>query len=67
MADQIVSRLRGFGEMIRESQGIAGFHLNGDVEPWDDLETAPDDAADEIERLRRENANLKTALNYIGA
>lgn len=59
----LVSRLRGFGEMIRESEGIAGFHLNGDVEPWDDLEAAPDEAADRIAALESDNTRLRDILN----
>ena len=61
----IISRLRGLGEMIRESEGIAGFHLNGAVEPWDDLETAPDEAADEIESLHARAKAAEAALKAL--
>lgn len=45
---RLVETGRMFGRLIRSSQGIAGYHMNGDVEPWDDLEDVPDALADAL-------------------
>lgn len=61
----LVERGRGFGRLIRESEGIAGFHLKGAVEPWGEDETTPDDLADALTAQAAENARLREAARKL--
>lgn len=62
MTGDIKDRLRLLGAIMRESQGIAGYHLNGDIEPWGNLEPTPDEAADALAALETERDKLREAL-----
>lgn len=35
----LIAGLRAVAELIAESRGVAGLHLNGDLAPWDELRT----------------------------
>lgn len=37
-APDMLEALKDIAALIKESQGVAGYHLNGDVADWDSLE-----------------------------
>jgi hypothetical protein len=36
--DALAAALRGFMDIVSESHGVAGYHLNGDVAGWDEFD-----------------------------
>lgn len=36
--DELLKALKGFHSLALESRGVAGYHLNGDIAEWDDLD-----------------------------
>lgn len=44
-APQLLAALRGVLELIAESKGIAGWHLNGEIAAWDEFECIDEAAA----------------------
>ena len=54
------------GAIMYESEGVAGYHLNGDIAKWDDLFTVPlyEDAL-EAHNLEQQAKGLQFALANI--
>ena len=48
-ASDLLAALHGLMELVADTDGIAGYHLNGDIAEWDEFPEV-DDARDAIER-----------------
>lgn len=67
-AKQIEAGIREIRAIIDESSGVAGYHLNGDIAPWNELlddslfelsETAIDEVANHVTSDQREVLYIK--------
>ncbi|MFC4699344.1 hypothetical protein ACFO4O_04120 [Glaciecola siphonariae] len=53
------------GMIMEESEGVAGYHLNGDLAPWDELFTSPEyKSALAIRDLEQQALGVESASQY---